>query len=78
MARTLELLLVALALMAVASSLGHQDDSRVDRGGFGIGTLAVTTDPTSGGGTGYGWFGQASLDSGYIVPTAVVIGRVER
>lgn len=67
-----------LVRIADATSLPHQDDSRIERGGFGIGTLAVTTDPTTGAGTGYGWFGQASLDAGYVVPAEVVVGRVER
>lgn len=67
-----------LVRIADATSLGHQDDSRGEGGGFGLGTLAVTTDPSSGVGTGYGWFGQASLDAGYIVATQVVIGRVAR
>jgi hypothetical protein len=60
---------------ADATSFGHQDDTRPEgsEGGYGEGTLLVTTD---GGGhaTGYGWFGRYS---DWVVTTSVVFGRLE-
>jgi hypothetical protein len=67
-----------LVRIADATSLGHEDDTRVDTGGYGRGTLFVRTDPTTGAGTGYGWFGRASADADSVVATPVVIGRVVR
>ena len=56
----------------------HQVDTRdTERGasGFGSGTLLVATDPVTGAGTGYGWFG-AHTQPDWIIATPVVIGRV--
>ena len=41
--------------------------------GFGTGIILITTDPLTGEGTGYGWFGRLSGE--WIVPTPVAIGR---
>jgi hypothetical protein len=62
--------------VADATSLGHQDDTRVDDedGGFGLGTIVFLTDEV-GRGASYGWFGTQS--EGYVV-TPIVIGRVSR
>jgi hypothetical protein len=67
-----------LVRIADASSFQHEADSRANTGrtGFGFGTLLVTTDPTTGQGTGYGWAGRYS--TGYVVATNVVIGRPMR
>lgn len=61
--------------VADATSFGHQDDTRPDGsgGGYGEGTLLVTTDG-EGHATGYGWFGR---HSDWIVTTSVVFGRLE-
>jgi hypothetical protein len=64
-----------LLRIADASSYNHEDDSRAGGTGFGTGVLLVTTDPTTGEGTGYGWFGRESGE--WVVPTTVVIGRPE-
>lgn len=56
----------------------HQDDTRdTEHGqsGFGSGTLLVATNPLTGEGVGYGWFG-AQTHPDWIIPTRVVIGRV--
>lgn len=56
----------------------HQDDTRdTEHGqsGFGSGTLLVATNPLTGAGVGYGWFG-AMTHPDWIIPTPVVIGRV--
>lgn len=62
--------------VADATSLAHQDDTRVGDpdGGFGVGTLVFLTDG-AGHGTHYGWFGTQS--EGYVV-TPIVFGRVTR
>jgi len=60
---------------ADATSFGHQDDTRPDGsgGGYGEGTLLVTTDG-AGNATGYGWYGR---HSDWIVSTSVVFGRLQ-
>ncbi|MEZ4326919.1 MAG: hypothetical protein R3B40_17005 [Polyangiales bacterium] len=60
---------------ADATSFGHQDDTRPDGsgGGYGEGTLLVTTDG-EGNATGYGWYGRYS---DWVVTTPVVFGRLE-
>lgn len=60
---------------ADATSFGHQDDTRPDgsAGGYGEGTLLVTTDG-AGNATGYGWYGRYS---DWIVSTSVVFGRLQ-
>jgi hypothetical protein len=62
-----------LLRIADASSYNHEDDSRGGSTGFGTGVILVTTDPATGEGTGYGWFGRGSGE--WVVPTPVVIGR---
>ena len=62
-----------LLRIADASSYNHENDSRAGGTGFGTGTILITTDPATGQGTGYGWFGRLSGE--WIVPTPVVIGR---
>jgi hypothetical protein len=61
-------------LIADATSIGHQNDSRPtsSEGGFGIGTLVFLADD-QGRGTHYGWAGTYS--SGYVV-TPIHFGRV--
>lgn len=63
-------------LVADATSLPHQDDSRPEgsEGGYGTGTLVFFTD-AEGRGSHYGWHGTAS--QGYVV-TPIVVGRVSR
>ena len=65
-----------LLRIADATSVGHDDDNRdgTTRTGFGYGTLLVTTDPATGGGTAYGWVGVRTPEE-WMVPTEVVIGR---
>ncbi|MFO0626443.1 MAG: hypothetical protein U0325_12590 [Polyangiales bacterium] len=65
-----------LLRIADATSVGHDDDGRdgVTRTGFGYGTLLITTDPATGGGTAYGWVGARTPEA-WMVPTEVVIGR---
>ncbi len=61
-----------------STRLAHESDTRdTDRGqsGFGQGTLLVATNPLTGEGVGYGWFG-AQTHPDWIIPTPVVIGRV--
>lgn len=58
-----------------ASSFNHQDDTRHGRAGFGTGTIAVSTDPASGRGIGFGWHGS---DSRFFYPTSIMVGRVVR
>ncbi|MFO0649889.1 MAG: hypothetical protein U0326_26960 [Polyangiales bacterium] len=56
----------------------HQDDTRdTEHGqsGFGSGTILFATNPLTGEGVGYGWFG-AQTHPDWIIPTRVVIGRV--
>lgn len=69
-----------LVRIADATSLPHGDDTRTPEsgGGFGYGTLLVTTDPATGQGKGYGWHGRRSLDNGWVIETPIVIGRVSR
>lgn len=62
-----------LLRIADASSYNHEDDSRAGATGFGTGIILITTDPVTGEGTGYGWFGRLSGE--WIVPTPVAIGR---
>ncbi len=62
-----------LLRIADASSYNHEDDSRAGGTGFGTGIILITTDPITGAGTGYGWFGRHSGE--WIVPTPVAIGR---
>jgi hypothetical protein len=63
-----------LVRIADASSYRHQDDSREGTGrtGFGFGTILVTADPTSDAPLAYGWVG---LDSAWVFPTDIAIGR---
>jgi hypothetical protein len=63
-----------LIRIADASSYNHDADTRAGGTGFGMGTILITTDPSTGEGTGYGWFGIYSGE--WIVQTPVVIGRV--
>lgn len=60
---------------ADATSFGHQEDTRPagSEGGYGEGTLLVTTDG-QGHATGYGWFGRYS---DWVVTTPVLFGRLE-
>jgi len=57
-----------------ATSLPHQNDTRLDSGdgGFGIGTIIFRTDE-NGEGTHYGWFGTRG---GWTAETRIVVGRV--
>jgi hypothetical protein len=67
-----------LLRIADSTRLAHDDDTRdTDRGasGFGQGTILFATDPTTGGGTGYGWLG-ARTPADWIIPTPIAIGRV--
>ncbi len=65
-----------LLRIADATSVGHDEDNRdgETRTGFGYGTLLVTVDPATGGGTAYGWAGALTPNE-WMVPTEVVIGR---
>jgi hypothetical protein len=65
-----------LLRIADATSVGHEEDTRdgVTRTGFGYGTLLVTVDPATGGGTAYGWVGARTPEE-WMIPTEVVIGR---
>ncbi|MBI5608315.1 MAG: CHAP domain-containing protein [Deltaproteobacteria bacterium] len=62
--------------IADATSLAHEHDSRQNTGGYGTGDLGITVDASTGQGSGYGWFGAASLAAGYAIPTPIWIGRV--
>jgi hypothetical protein len=60
--------------IADASSYQHEDDSRAGTGrtGFGLGTILVVADPTTGAPVAYGWFGRYSP---WILATRMGIGR---
>ncbi len=64
--------------IADATSLAHEHDSRQNTGGYGTGDLGIAVDQATGQGSGYGWFGAASLAAGYVIPTPIWIGRVYR
>jgi hypothetical protein len=46
-----------LVRVADSSSLLHDDDTRVGRTGFGLGTILLVADPVSGAPVAYGWSG---------------------
>ncbi len=46
-----------LVRIADSSRLLHDEDTRIDRDGFGFGTILLVTDPESGAPIGYGWVG---------------------
>jgi hypothetical protein len=62
-----------------ATSLPHEADTRApdSGGGFGAGYLRVDTDPVTGEGRAYGWYGNATPRA-YMIETPVVVGRVWR
>lgn len=69
-----------LLRIADSTSLPHADDTRdAQRGqsGIGRGTLLVATDPATGEGTAYGWYGDQTPTQ-WLIPTTVVVGRVSR
>lgn len=63
-----------LVRIADASSYRHQDDTREGTGrtGFGFGTILVAADPATDTPLAYGWVG---LQSAWIFPTDIAIGR---
>ncbi len=60
-----------LVRIADSTSLLHEDDTRVGRKGFGLGTIVVLTDPATGSPRGYGWVGLRA----WTFETAIAIGR---
>jgi hypothetical protein len=63
-----------LVRIADASHLLHDADTRGEgRGGFGLGTIVILTDP-AGGPSGYGWAGLRA----WTFETAIAIGRPVR
>lgn len=64
-----------LLRIADASKFNHQDDTRSGGTGFGLGTLLIIVDATTGEGTAYGWYGSWSES---VIPTRIVVGRVTR
>jgi hypothetical protein len=69
-----------LVRIADATRLAHGDDTRdTEHGqtGLGRGTLLVATNPLTGAGVGYGWFG-AQTHPDWVIPTPVVIGCAMR
>ncbi len=66
-----------LLRIADASRYQHQDDTRAETGwtGFGMGTILVLADPTTGAPLAYGWVGARSA---WILSTPMAIGRVTR
>lgn len=69
-----------LLRIADSTSLPHADDTRdarLGQSGIGRGTLLVATDPATGEGTAYGWYGDQT-PTPWLIPTSVVIGRVSR
>lgn len=68
-----------LVRIADSTRAPHQDDTRPPYsedavGGYGEGTLLITTDG-NGHGTGYGWYGRRS---GWVIDTPVMFGRLVR
>ncbi len=57
--------------IADSSSLLHEDDTRIDRNGFGLGTVLVLADGATGAPTGYGWVGLRA----WTFETPIAIGR---
>jgi hypothetical protein len=62
-----------LVRVADSTSLLHQDDTRVGRNGFGLGTILVLTDD-AGAPARYGWVGLR----GWAFETPIAIGRPTR
>jgi hypothetical protein len=63
-----------LVRVADSTSLLHEDDTRVGRHGFGLGTILVLIDPVTGAPTGYGWVGLRA----WTFETPIAIGRPMR
>jgi hypothetical protein len=65
-----------LLRIADASRYQHQDDTRSGTGmtGFGVGTILVLADPSTGAPMAYGWVGTRSA---WVFATRMAIGRVE-
>lgn len=62
-----------LVRIADSTSLLHDDDTRVGRSGFGLGTILVVSDPETDAPVAYGWVGLRWR----AFETNVVIGRPE-
>lgn len=60
-----------LVRIADSTSLLHDDDTRVGRSGFGLGTILLVTDPETGAPQAYGWVGTRYR----VFETAIAIGR---
>jgi hypothetical protein len=60
-----------LVRIADSTSLLHDDDTRVGRSGFGLGTILVVTDPATDAPIAYGWVGLRWR----AFETSVAIGR---
>ena len=62
-----------LVRIADSTSLLHDDDTRIGRSGFGLGTILVVTDPNTDAPVAYGWVGLKWR----AFETSVAIGRPE-
>jgi hypothetical protein len=62
-----------LVRIADSTSLLHDDDTRVGRSGFGLGTILVVTDPETDAPIAYGWVGLRWR----AFETSIAIGRPE-
>ena len=60
-----------LVRIADSTRLLHDNDTRVGRNGFGLGTILLITDPETGGPEAYGWVGTRYR----AFKTAIAIGR---
>jgi hypothetical protein len=58
--------------IADSTSLLHDDDTRVGRSGFGLGTILLLIDEVSGAPRGFGWVGTRSPR---VFETEIAIGR---